>query len=40
MSRGAAQGDDVDFGPCSEAEGEHDGSYAVADVEDLVALAV
>lgn len=36
----ASEGDDAYFGPCAEAEGEHDGSDSVVDVEDLVALAV
>ena len=36
----ASEGDDAYFGPCAEAEGKHDGSDAVGDVEDLVALAV
>ena len=36
----ASEGDDAYFGPCAESEGKHDGSDAVGDVEDLVALAV
>lgn len=36
----ASEGYDAYFGPCAEAEGKHDGSDAVGDVEDLVALAV
>ena len=34
------QRDDIDFWPCTESEGEHDGTDAIADVEDLVAFGV
>ncbi len=30
----------IDFWPCTESEGEHDGTDAIADVEDLVAFGV
>ena len=30
----------IDFWPCTESEGEHDGADAIADVEDLVAFGV
>ncbi len=34
------QRDDIDFGPCSETEGEHDGSDAIAHIEYLVPFGV
>ena len=37
---GTSEGDDIHLWPCAKSEGEHDGTDAIADIEDAVAFCI